>query len=216
MSEGRLRVQKSCSGIILAGGLNTRFSGKEKAFITIGGLRIMDRLHQLFREIFGEVIIVTNDPVKYLGWDAHIVTDLFPVRSSLTGIHAGLFYAQTSHAFIAACDTPFLQKDVVEAIVGAISDGIDVVIPETAAGIEPLCAAYSILCLETIRRHLESNQLKIQMFFNKMRVRRVSEQALRRVDLNLVSFFNINSPPDLAQAEAVWSTISKPNSIDNR
>lgn len=208
-------MQKSCSGIILAGGLNTRFSGKEKAFVTVGGIRIMDRLHRLFRETFGEVIIVTNDPIKYLEWDAHIVTDLFPIRSSLTGIHAGLFFTQTPHAFITACDTPFLQKEVIEVIVGALADGIDVVIPETAAGIEPLCAAYSIRCLETIGRHLKSNKLKIQMFFNKMRVRRISEKALRRVDPHLCSFLNINSPADLARAEAVWSTMSKPNSIDN-
>jgi molybdopterin-guanine dinucleotide biosynthesis protein A len=216
MSEDRLRVQKSCSGIILAGGLNTRFSGKDKAFITVGGIRLMDRLHQLFQETFGEVIIVTNDPVKYLEWDALIVTDLLPIRSSLTGIHAGLFFTQTPHAFIAACDTPFLQKEVVEAIVGALTDGIDVVIPETAAGLEPLCAGYSIRCLEPIRRHLKRNKLKIQMFFNKMRVRRVPEQALRRLDPHLVSFININSPPDLVRADAVWSAISKPNSINNR
>ena len=61
-----------------------------------------------------------------------------------------------------------------------------------------------------------SLELKIQMFFNKMRVRRVPEQALRRLDPHLVSFININSPPDLVRADAVWSAISKPNSINNR
>ncbi len=216
MSEGRSRLHKTCSGIILAGGLNTRFSGREKAFITIGGKRIMDRLYQLFRKTFKEVIIVTNDPVKYLEWDAHIVTDIVPIRSSLSGIHAGLYYTQTPHAFITACDAPFLQKDVVETILGSLSDDIDVVIPETAAGMEPLCAAYSIRCLETIDRHLKNRKLKIQMFFKKMRVRRISEQALRRVDPHLASFFNINSPPDLVRADTVWSTIFKPMSTNSR
>lgn len=215
MSESRPHVHKTCSGIILAGGLNTRFSGREKAFITIGDERIMDRLYRLFRNTFGKVIIVTNDPEKYLEWDAHIVADIFPIRSSLSGIHAGLYYTQTPHAFITACDAPFLQKDVVETILGVLSDDIDVAIPETAAGMEPLCAAYSIRCLETIDRHLKRNKLKIQMFFRKMRVRRISEQTLRSVDPHLASFFNINSPPDLIRAETIWSTIFQPNSTNN-
>lgn len=193
----------SCSGIILAGGLNTRFSGKEKAFLTVNGERIVDRLYRIFRETFAEIIVVTNDPIKYLDLDAHIVTDLFPVRSSLTGIHAGLFYCRTPYAFFAACDIPYLKKEVVETVSGAITPDIDAVIPETAAGFEPLCAAYSTRCLENVRRHLTKNRLKIQLFLKKMRVRTISEERLRRLDPQLISFFNINSPADLARAEAL-------------
>ncbi|MFZ0610708.1 MAG: molybdenum cofactor guanylyltransferase [Desulfobacterales bacterium] len=192
----------SCSGIILAGGLNTRFSGREKAFITVGGERIIDRIYRIFRDTFEDVLVVTNDPLKYLGWDAHIVTDIFPVRSSLTGIHAGLFHSRTPHAFFAACDTPYLRKEVVQAIVGAITPDIDAVIPKTAAGLEPLCAAYSTRCLDTIWQHLTKDRLKIQRILRKMRVRTVPEERLRRIDPQLTSFFNINSPADLLRAEA--------------
>lgn len=209
-------MQNSCSGIILAGGRNTRFSGREKAFISIGGKRILDRLYHLFSETFSDVIIVSNNPAKYLEWDAHIVTDIFPIRSSLTGIHAGLYYTQTPHAFITACDVPFLQKEVVEMIVGDLSNDIDVVIPETAAGLEPLCAAYSIRCLDAIHHNLIKKRMKIQMLFKKMRVKRISEKALRRIDPQLYSFLNINSPPDLIRAEAVYSTLSNPSSSNKR
>jgi molybdopterin-guanine dinucleotide biosynthesis protein A len=196
-------MKVSCSGIILAGGLNTRFSGKQKAFLTVGGERIVDRHYRIFRETFDEIILVTNDPVKYLDWDLNIVTDLFPVRSSLTGIHAGLFHSRAPYAFFAACDIPFLKKDVVKAVVAAITPGIDAVIPETAAGREPLCAAYSTGCLPTVTRHLAKNRLKIQLFLNKMRVKTIPEKRLRRLDPQLLSFFNINSPEDLIRAEAL-------------
>jgi molybdopterin-guanine dinucleotide biosynthesis protein A len=199
----------SCSGIILAGGLNTRFSGKEKAFLTVDGERIVDRLYRIFRETFKEIIVVTNDPIKFLDWDAHIVTDLFAVRSSLTGIHAGLFHSRTPYAFFAACDIPFLKKEVVETVLDAITPDIDAVIPETAAGLEPLCAAYSTHCLENVRRHLTKNRLKIQLFLKKMHVRTIPEKRLRRLDPRLISFFNINSPADLARAEALHDADSE-------
>lgn len=196
-------MNKTCSGIILTGGLNTRFSGREKAFIEVNGIRILDRLFPVFRKAFDEIILVTNDPLKYLEWNAHIVSDLFAVRSSLTGIHSGLFYSRTPFAFITACDVPFLRSEVVETIVGAISPEIDVVIPETSAGLEPLCAVYSTRCLNTVARHLSNNKLKIQLVLRRMRVRKISEKTLRRFDPELVSFFNINSPADLEKAEAL-------------
>ncbi len=201
----------SCSGVILAGGLNTRFAGREKAFITLGGESLIDRLYRIFREIFEDVLVVTNDPLKYLGRDAHIVTDLFPVRSSLTGIHAGLFHCRTPHAFFAACDIPYLRKEVVQAVVGAITPEIDAVIPQTAAGLEPLCAAYSTRCLDTIWQHLTKDRLKIQRILKKMKVRTIAEERLRRLDPQLTSFFNINSPADLIRAEALQGEISAPN-----
>lgn len=205
-------MRKSCSGVILAGGLNTRFSGIEKAFISVGGKRILDSLYRIHKDVFEDVIIVTNDPLKYLEWDALIVSDLLPIRSSLTGIHTGLYFTRTPFAFVSACDAPFLKKEVVETIVDACSDNIDVVIPKTAAGLEPLCAVYSTRCIEAIERHLWKNQLKIQLFFRKMRVRHIAERKLRHVDPHLDSFFNINTPSDLIQAESIGSQSSEPKS----
>jgi len=96
--------------VILAGGLNTRFSGTNKAFLRIRGKRILDHIYDLCKELFEEIILVTNDPLQYLEWDLVIATDIFPVRSSLTGIHAGLFCATNPYAFFIACDAPFLKK----------------------------------------------------------------------------------------------------------
>ena len=99
-----------CTGVILAGGENRRFSGKNKAFVQVAGKRILDHIYGVFSDLFEEIILVTNNPLQYLEWDFNIVTDLFSIRSSLTGIHAGLFYATNPHAFFAACDTPFLFR----------------------------------------------------------------------------------------------------------
>ncbi|MBW2438814.1 MAG: molybdenum cofactor guanylyltransferase [Deltaproteobacteria bacterium] len=190
-----------CTGVILSGGLSTRYDGTEKALLQVGGVRILDRIYDIYSELFEEIILVTNNPQKYLDWDLLIVSDLFPIRSSLTGIHAGLFYMTNPFAFISACDTPFLKKEMVETVIGKIEAQIDIVMPETSAGLEPLCAAYSKRCLQPAQHHLEQEKLKIIKTFRKSRIKTVSEKVLRKIDTDLQSFFNINTPDDLKRAE---------------
>lgn len=193
----------SFTGVILAGGLNTRFSGANKALMQIGGKQILDRIYAVFSNLFEEIILVTNDPVKYIGWDLKIVTDIYPYRSSLTGIHAGLFYSTKSHCFITACDTPFLNKELVEAIICSVEPQIDIVIPQTSTGLEPLCAVYSKRCQKPIENQIEKQEFKIDKFFNKVRVKKISDKELRAKDPDLTSFFNVNSPSSLERAKAI-------------
>ena len=193
----------SFTGVILAGGLNTRFSGANKALIQIGGKQILDRIYAVFSNLFEEIILVTNDPVKYIGWDLKIVTDIYPYRSSLTGIHAGIFYSTKSHSFITACDTPFLNKELLEAIICAVEPQIDIVIPETSTGLEPLCAVYSKRCQKPIENQIKKQEFKIDKFFNKVRVKKISDKELRTKDPELTSFFNVNTPSSLEEAKAI-------------
>ncbi len=190
-----------CSGVILSGGMNSRFSGNDKAICQVKGRRILDHITGIFENLFDEIILVTNYPLKYLEWNLNIVTDLFNIRSSLTGIQAGLFYSTHPHAFFTACDTPFLKKEIIETVLDSIDDRADAFIPETSAGLEPLCAVYSKKSLATIERHLSQNKLKIQMVFRKDRIKKISERVLREKDPELISFFNINAPEDLTRAE---------------
>ncbi len=190
-----------CSGVILSGGLSTRFNGQNKAFIRVGGKRILDRLYTIFSDLFNEIILVTNDPMQFVEWDLTIVTDLFPVRSSLTGIHAGLFYMKNPFAFFSACDTPFLKKELVETLLDNIDQNNDIIMPETSVGMEPLCAIYSKRCLNAAEHHIKQNKLKIQRALGNHRLKKIPETVLRTKDPELISFFNINIPQDLARAE---------------
>jgi molybdenum cofactor guanylyltransferase len=196
-----LKSKLACTGVILSGGLATRYDGAEKALLQVGGVRILDRIYDIYREMFEEIILVTNSPKKFLEWDLLIVSDIFPIRSSLTGIHAGLFYMTNPFAFVSACDTPFLKKEMVETVIGKIEPQIDIVMPETSAGFEPLCAAYSKRCLNSAQHHLEQEKLKIIKTFRKSRIKTISEKVLCEIDPDLRSFFNINTPDDLKRAQ---------------
>jgi molybdenum cofactor guanylyltransferase len=206
-----------CSGVILAGGLNIRFKRNNKALATIGKGNILENVLRVFRALFDEIILVTNTPLVYASWDVSIVTDIYPVRSPLTGIYSGLLYAANPHIFVAACDAPFLQKELVLTVLDNIDRHADIFVPETGKGMEPLCAAYSKKCLPHIERVLlnqlevDSNagnpmerilkqSLKVRSFFEQVRVKTIDEAQLRAKDTNLISFFNVNTPDDLAKA----------------
>ncbi len=192
-----------CTGVILAGGLNKRFDGQNKAFIRIGGKRIVDRLLEVYGRLFDQIVLVTNDPAAYMDVDALIVTDHYSVRSSLNGLHAGLFAATHEHAFFAACDTPFIKGALIQLLMDTVTRKADILIPSTAAGYEPMFAVYKKTCLPAMAWQLERDLLKIQGLFRRLRVKTVDEADLRTVDPELVSFFNVNTPADLVRAEAL-------------
>ncbi|MBW1696540.1 MAG: molybdenum cofactor guanylyltransferase [Deltaproteobacteria bacterium] len=200
-------MKYSLSGVILAGGMSKRFSGKEKALLTVGESRIIDRIFAIFQEIFEEIILVTNNPLCFLEWNANIVTDIFSIRSALTGIHAGLFYSTYSHAFFCACDTPFLKKEIVNYVISCVTPKLDVILPATSAGLEPLCAVYSKNILPAIEKHLSTGDYKIAHAIKKCRIHRIPESELRYRDPKLLSFFNVNTPEDLKKAKEIESKI---------
>lgn len=196
-----------CSGVILAGGLNSRFSGRNKAMIEIDGKRILDRIYEVFSEIFEEIILVTNDPLQYRSWDMTMTSDIFSIRSSLTGIHAGLFCISNPYTFVTACDAPFLKKEMIQSLIQQITPKADVIIPETSTGLEPLCAVYSKQCLRPIERNLIEQKFRIRDIFRQLRVKKVSETFLRETDPELISFINVNTPEELDKASDILHRI---------
>ncbi|EGB15323.1 molybdopterin-guanine dinucleotide biosynthesis protein A [Pseudodesulfovibrio mercurii] len=190
------------AGIILAGGLGTRMGHVKKAFLTINGRTILDRLLAVYRPLFPEILIAARDKNDYGAYDYPVAEDRYPARSSLTGIHAGLSAMRAGHGFMAACDGPFLQPGLVRALLDQAEPDDDVIIPRKEDGyLEPLCAIYSRRCLPHIETQLEQENFRIISFFDQVRVKEVPVALLQHGDPHHVSFFNVNSPDDLRQAE---------------
>ena len=185
-----------CTGVILAGGLSSRMNGKNKALLDMGGVSIIQRTMTLLEDIFEKVMVVSNTPHELLGLDVKIVSDIFPDRCSLAGIHSALFHADTPWVFVVPCDNPFLSREMVTLVLSHRSDGATIVVPETERGLEPLCAAYSRENLKLAEMRLAEGRYKIQSLFRKKRTRKVPEAEIRRIDPELRSFFNINTPEE--------------------
>ncbi|CCH49708.1 molybdenum cofactor guanylyltransferase [Pseudodesulfovibrio piezophilus] len=193
--------QSKITGIILAGGLGTRMGTVKKALLEVGGKTILRRLLDVYTPLFDEVIIAARDTKDFSSYGVPVALDHFQARSSLTGIHAGLKAMNSSHGFFAACDTPFLRPGLVQRLLTKVTPDDDVVIPIKEDGYrEPLCAVYSKRCLEMIDAQLRQENFRIVGFFDQVRVREVPVTDLMAGDPELISFFNVNHPEELAQA----------------
>ena len=187
----------SCCAVILAGGLNSRMGGRNKAFLEVGGRTILDRLLKTLAVFFTEAILVTKEPKLYHTPSVKIVRDIYPSRSSLTGIHAGLKNARSDFAFVVPCDAPFIQPALIRFLLDQITPDLDVIVPVIGDHYEPLCAIYSKRCLEPIEEQLDRDDYTIIHFFDKVNLKTISAEAIQRTDSDMLSFFNVNTPDAL-------------------
>ena len=190
-------MDNKTTGIILAGGKSSRM-GEDKAFITCSGKALIEILIDKLSALFEDLLIVTNKPDLYQKYDIEARPDLLKDRGPLGGIYTGLRHSKTKHAFVAACDMPYLNQDLVRFISGRIDDH-DVVMPEYKGWLEPLCAIYSTNCITPIEKQLSAGNLKITDFLQYVKVRIIDEKDIDRFDPEGLSFVNINTPEDLRE-----------------
>jgi molybdenum cofactor guanylyltransferase len=193
-------MKLDCTGLILAGGKNSRLPGKKKTFHRIGETTMLERLTALFSKLFKETIIVVNEPEAFMGLDMMVVTDIIPARCVLAGLHAGLFYASHPFAYVTACDIPFASEAVIRYLVEKAAPGDHVVIPRTDDGLEPLSAVYSKACVPLIEESLKNNVFMIKKFYKKNHVREIPASVLRQLEPGMEFIFNVNTPADLEKA----------------
>jgi molybdopterin-guanine dinucleotide biosynthesis protein A len=183
------------TGIILSGGKSIRM-GENKAFIEIEGVPIIRRVYNLFKELFQEVIIVTNQKELFLNFDSKIYSDLLPDKGALGGLYTGIFFSTFNYSFCVACDMPFIKKPVVQHLINHIR-GDDVIVPQTRDGLQPLHAIYSKNCLEPIKLTIEQGKYKILDFYEMVKVKIVQEDDFISLDPLRESFVNVNTPIEL-------------------
>jgi molybdopterin-guanine dinucleotide biosynthesis protein A len=185
------------SGIVLAGGQSSRL-GMDKSFVNANGQPLIEHIVAKLTKLSDDVIIVTNSPENYNHLEAKLVGDIYPGKVALGGIYSGLRAATNAHSLIVACDMPFLDLNLLRYMI-LLASGHDVVIPRIGGFPEPLHAIYSKSCLEPIDRLLARGGLKIVDFFPEVRVRYVEESEVDIFDPQHLSFFNVNTPSDLAK-----------------
>ena len=192
------------SVVILAGGTSRRL-GRDKAVEPFGDETLLRRVAGRASEAVGkgDVVIVVAEEGQAERTPADIphrvVVDSLPGSGTLGGIYTGLEAARNEWALVVACDMPFLSEPLLRYMTG-LRDGVDAVVPIIDGRPEPTHALYSRRCIPAISQRLQAGQLKAAGFLDLVRVRYVDEREARRFDPELLSFFNVNHPDDLARA----------------
>ena len=192
--------------VILAGGKSQRM-GQDKAFIRFQGevliRRIMDRLAGLAEEM----IVIAPRPLAHLPKDIKIIPDLIPERGPLGGLYTALSAASHPAVAVVACDMPFVnpkllayQRDIL------ISRDMDIVVPSSKKGLEPLHAVYRRdSCLPPVRRTLEGGEGQLISWFPSVKVRILALKECKAFDPLGLTFLNVNTPKELKDAELLAS-----------
>ena len=193
------------TGIVLAGGLSRRL-GRDKAVELIDGEPLISRVVRRLEDLTDEIVVVVNNEARAaqlpLPNTASVAVDIYPDSGSLGGIFSGLSAARNDWGFVVACDMPFLNSDLIAHIL-TLRQNYDAVVPMLGGYPEPTHAAYSKACLPHIERRLKANQLRIAAFFERVSVRSLTEDEVDQFDPEHLSFFNVNTPDDLARAIAL-------------
>jgi molybdopterin-guanine dinucleotide biosynthesis protein A len=193
-------MAEKISAAILAGGIGSRFHGMIKPKIIIGGEMIISRIISVIRDIFDEIIIVTNTPSEFEEFSfCKIVKDEIVNSGPLGGIHAALKSSSNKAVFILGGDMPFPDKRIIRKVIKAYDNKIcDALIPRIEDYIEPLFSVYSVSLVKAIEDHLARNsRIAVADFVRTVNVRYLQ---LKKSTINNRAFTNINSPEDIIDA----------------
>lgn len=182
------------TGVILAGGMNTRFPTL-KGMVEVGGERIIERTLRIFRDLFGEVIISTNNPDAYFYLGERMVGDIGDSRGPMSGIYSSLINSKSKKIFVAACDMPFISPDVVRYISSVETDA-GAVVSSINGRIHPLLGIYRKELISDLETYLDSGAVGLQGFIKDTEAFIIDEGEIRKVDPEGCSFVNINTPED--------------------
>ena len=191
-----------------AGGAARRYGGTPKGLLTVGGRRILDRVIDAVQAVTGERPLVIANASDAPSWrpDLETLPDVRPGLGTLGGIYTAVT-ATGGPVLCVAWDMPFVPEALLRALSDRMTTGsYDAVLPESSGrrGLEPLCAIYGPACAPAIARRLDQGDLMAISFHPDVRVGIVPLAEVRRFGEPDELFFNVNTPDDLARAEALW------------
>jgi len=189
---------EDCTALILAGG-DSRRMGRDKASLPLGERTLLQCVAAVLQPLFPQVIVSVRQQRHDI--DLPQVCDDPAVAGPLAGLAAGLAQVRTPWVFAVACDMPFLTESVILQLAQRRVD-YQAVVPVVQGHAQPLAAFYAASCLPVIRDNLAGgSRHSLRAVLERVRVCYVAEAELLAADPGLQSFFDLDTPQDVAQAE---------------
>jgi molybdopterin-guanine dinucleotide biosynthesis protein A len=184
---------------ILAGGKGRRMGGVTKAFIEVDGDPIIHRQLDVLRQLATDICIVADDPAPFSELGIAVLPDRVPDSGPLGGLAAALAWSEAPWLLAVASDMPYLSVGALSVLADACGEAVDDSVDIVSVSRQPLCAVYSVRCLDVLDRRLAARDLRVSGLLeaDDLRTRLVPVEAFARVDRELRFLSNINSPADL-------------------
>ncbi|MGW9527836.1 molybdenum cofactor guanylyltransferase [Paenibacillus terrae] len=186
------------TGIIVAGGRSSRM-GQDKAMLQLGGVTVLERISAVLGQVVQRVIVVARDPQQYRRFGLEMTTDLYPGLGPLSGIHAGLSASNTEWGIVVACDMPFVQPEVLRALIAHTTESaLQAVITSVDGRIHPLLGMYHRSVLPSAEQCLRNGRLRLIDWLDLLNVRYATVDDWPGASLEMwqQAVFNMNNPQD--------------------
>lgn len=174
--------------------------GRDKAFVALAGRPLVDHLRaRLLPQVGALAINANGDPTRF-GKGRVVLPDEIGGRPGpLAGVLAAMVWAEGLGAvrvITAPVDCPFLPDDLVERLCAEQADtGASIVLAATGGRRHPVVGLWRVGLAGALRDALMSGTRRVSDF--------VEGQTVATVAFDEVAMFNVNTPGDLAEAEAI-------------
>jgi molybdopterin-guanine dinucleotide biosynthesis protein A len=189
-------------GVILAGGQATRMGGGDKGLLPLGDGTILSHvIARLEPQVAGLALNANGDETRFASLGLPVISDsISGFAGPLSGVLAGLDWAANQgadHIVTAAADTPFFPCDLVpQLILAAETANTNLALARTADGRHPTFGLWPVALRDDLRRALNDGLRKVVMWTDK-------HDGATAVFPDDAAFFNVNTPNDLAHAQAM-------------
>ncbi|MDP4003405.1 molybdenum cofactor guanylyltransferase MobA [Methylobacterium sp. NEAU K] len=192
-------------GLILAGGLARRMGGGDKPLLRLGGRTLLDRIAERLAPQCGAGLVLSanGDPARFADFPGPVLPDPVPgLPGPLAGILAGLDFAaghrpDVTHVLSVSGDAPFLPGDLAVRLVRTL-DGATVAVAASGGREHYTVALWPVVLRTDLRSTLvERGERRVGAFMARHGTRAVAWPT-DPID----PFLNVNTPEDLAVAEA--------------
>lgn len=179
--------------------------GRDKALVPLAGLPMIQHVLARLEGLGDETLVTTNNEEELEFLDLPLIPDEEPGAGALFGLRTALRAARGDTVLVIACDMPFVNRLLLEHLV-ELSAKADVVVPRWNDRYQTLQSVYGRKkCLKAVEDALERGEQRMISFYPQIKVRIVPPEEVSEYDPTGRSFFNVNTPEDLSEAERFLS-----------
>jgi molybdopterin-guanine dinucleotide biosynthesis protein A len=199
------------AGIVLAGGRATRLGGGDKPLRPLGGRPMLAHILERLGPQVGAVAISANgDPSRFAEYRLPVLADDGPAGQAgpLAGILSGMAWAKAAgrrKVLTVAGDTPFFPADLAERLADAVARRPGYIAVAASGGHRhPVFALWPVALEADLSVFLtESATYSVAAFLERHETAGVDFPIATLAGKAVDPFFNVNTPADLAEAEAI-------------